>query len=315
MDEMRLSRQAGTLTITAWYDGVEETPAFGNRRRWGYRLEDTADPSHEPVTGADLYLSPVAPNDAGEAMRSLLSFLTACGESYEFEMRHPGSEPENLDLFPSWVPEAAYLNSDELAMLALELSEPEGGDPDPAYRDALADGRIDPVDRRDPNERAEQFLERDLDPELAYALVHEVDDDTEPQWPPARWFDVVFLQGDEGYDMVDFIDEHGVDAAIEHLSNWDFQEETRNTALFHGHVYDEPPSTAGDHTAESGPNRLQWNTRLGHVNLLRRFEPSDERPSWWPERTARLSPATPPDIEPEPPAHRDPDRGLGGPSI
>lgn len=315
MDATRLTRDAGSLTVTVWYDGVDRTPSFGNRHRWAYQLESSDATNWEPVQGADLYLSPVAPNDPREAMRTLLSFLSASGESYAHAMRNPGSKPENLNLFPGWVAEAAYLNSDELDMLALELEETDGDEPDPAYRDALASGEVDPVARRDVFDRLEQIREPDQDPEREFAKEHEVDDD-EPRWPPARWFDVVFLQGDEGYNMVDLIDEQGADTTIAHLANWDFGDETRNTALFHGLAYDDPPSSIGDRTAESGPYRLQWHSGLGHVNLLRRFEPTDSRPAWWPDRPARLSPVTPPDIDnPEPPVRRDSSRKPGGPAL
>jgi hypothetical protein len=295
-----LSMKAGSLTITVAYDGVVDANDFGQRHQWSYRLVCSASDEWEPVSGADLYLSPVAPNSPQEAMRTLLSFLTACGESYSYAMRNPSVEPEDLDLFPSWVPEAAYLNSGELEMLALELEESGGdGDADPVYREGL-------------DERDEPGAE--ADPELAYAVEFEVDG-PEPTWPPATLFDVVFLQGEEGYDMVDFIDEHGVDAAIERLSGWDFGTETMHTALFHGHVYDEAPSTVGDHTAESGPYVLTWHAGLGHVNLLRRFGPGDEPPAWWPDRVAQLSPVTPPDVDPGPPAQRQVDGRSSGPTL
>ncbi|MCF4123664.1 hypothetical protein L1785_22130 [Antribacter sp. KLBMP9083] len=312
-----LTQAAGSLMITLWYDGVEDTRLHGSRHRWAYQLEDSTDPSWEPVRCADLYLSPVAPNTPDEAMRSLLSFLTACGEAYSYEMRHPGSEPENLGLFPDWAPEAAYLNGDELGMLALELDEldaPGREEPDPAYRDALAGGEIDSVAHRDASERLGAVPDLVVDPKLGYALEHEVDG-PEATWPPATFYDIVFLQGEEGYAVVDLIEEKGVDAAIEHLSDWDFQEETRNTALFHGHVYDEAPSNQGGHTAESGHYLLIWHAGLGHVNLLRRFDQADERPAWWPDRTARLSPRVPKDVDPEPPARRSVDRGPDSPGL
>ncbi|WP_454852169.1 hypothetical protein [Promicromonospora soli] len=273
-----LTRSCGSLTITVRYDGVEDVHQIGRRPRWSYQLDDASDAAREPVHGADLYLSPVAPNDAFEALRLLLSLLTAAGEAYDHAMRSPGSESENLSLFPAWVPEAASLNSDELTMLALELEPPED----------------------------------EPDPELAYALQHETDTLEEAPWPPARWWDVVFLQGDEGHEVVDLIEEQGVDAAIEHLAQWDYAEETRNTALFHGHIYTDLPTNGGDHTASSGPYTLVWHPGLGHVNLLRDFTPADEKPAWWPDRTARLSPVVPANVDPEPPARRAVDRGPGG---
>lgn len=53
------------------------------------------------------------------ALESLCSFLSAAGESY----RYAGMEGENSDLFPEKLVEWAYLNSDELVLMTLELSE------------------------------------------------------------------------------------------------------------------------------------------------------------------------------------------------
>lgn len=55
-------------------------------------------------------------------MENLLAFLGAAAESYRYSMTYPG-KGENLDLFPSWVNEWAYMNSDEISMVQLELEE------------------------------------------------------------------------------------------------------------------------------------------------------------------------------------------------
>ncbi|WP_125778003.1 hypothetical protein [Antribacter gilvus] len=277
----RAVRTAGTLRLEVWHTSREPEPLpdRGFRQSYSYRITDTSDPSHRPVEGADLRSGVGDRPDVDAMLRSLASFLVAAGEAYRYTLRSPGTPSDNIDLFPGWVPEAASLNSDELTMLAVEL-------------------------------------EASQDPESEYAQAYEVDE-PEAAWPPARWWDVVFLHGEEGYDVVDMIDERGIDAAIEYLSRWDHGDETRNTALFHGHVYDEPHAHAGDRTAESGPYVLVWNPGLGHVNLLRRFESSDEQPAWWPDRTAHLSPVTPADVAPDPPARRQMDSpgGLDGPAV
>lgn len=59
-----------------------------------------------------------------EGFASLLSFLGAAAESYAYRMR-TGRSGENEDLFPAPVVEWAYQNSDEIAMLQLEIEEAE----------------------------------------------------------------------------------------------------------------------------------------------------------------------------------------------
>lgn len=58
-----------------------------------------------------------------DAMKSLLSFLSAAAESYRYHMFHRKSEDDDPDSFPPEVMEWCYQNSDELQMLALELEE------------------------------------------------------------------------------------------------------------------------------------------------------------------------------------------------
>jgi len=53
-----------------------------------------------------------------EGMESLLSFLSACGESYH-------GKGENADLFPAEIAEWCYQNSDEIASVWLWIEEKE----------------------------------------------------------------------------------------------------------------------------------------------------------------------------------------------
>lgn len=94
--------------------------------------------------------------------------------------------------------------------------------------------------------------------------------------PAGRYVSVVFLQGEEAHRMLDLIDGDGADAAIDHLSNWDYGEETSQAALVNGYVYDTPPTGALDRTAERGEYVLTYNHDLGHVSLLRSFTPEPE---------------------------------------
>ena len=56
-----------------------------------------------------------------EGLHSVLSFLSACAESY----RYAGEDGENSDLFPQFIAEWAMANSDELSMASLELDSSE----------------------------------------------------------------------------------------------------------------------------------------------------------------------------------------------
>lgn len=86
---------------------------------------------------------------------------------------------------------------------------------------------------------------------------------------PRRWLSVVFLQGSGADEVLDLIDRDGPDAAIEHLRNWDYGDETTDAALENGYVYDEPPTGQLDRTVIDGVYTLTYNPFMGHVRLLR----------------------------------------------
>lgn len=66
--------------------------------------------------------------DPRKAMDSMLSFLTAAGEAHHYATQwHPGSEPENLDLFSLDVVSWAGENLQELELAQLELTSPKPG--------------------------------------------------------------------------------------------------------------------------------------------------------------------------------------------
>lgn len=93
--------------------------------------------------------------------------------------------------------------------------------------------------------------------------------DQEPGQAGRRWISVVFLQGREAEEVLDLIDRDGVDAAITHLRNWDYREETTQAALVNGYVDDEPPAGQLDRTIIDGEYALTYNPFLGQVSLLR----------------------------------------------
>jgi len=266
-----LTRTCGSLTITVRYDGAAHTGPFGLRDRWAYRLEDVAHPDRKPAEGVDLYPPRQSPATAREALGSFVALLTMAGQSHARQMQDPGATSAGLVRFPAWVPEAAHLNARDLAALALELA--------PAEHNA---GHA--------SAPAQDAISTDQAPSSGSA-----------PWPPSRWYDVVFLQDDEGFHAIDLIHEYGPDAAIDHLSAWDYGSETRDTAVFHDHTHDALPTEPGGHHAESGPYVLVWHTGLGHVNLLRQFESDHEPPVWWLDRAGPLAPETPASPVPAPP--------------
>jgi hypothetical protein len=266
-----VARQAGSLSLAVWHDGSEPDELGGYRQRYAYRIASTAGPGIPPFDGRDIHSGVGEAVDTIRSMATLVNLLSAAGEAYRYDMDHPGSS-ENLDLFPDWVREAAYLNSDELAMLAMELDEP-APTPDTAKQTAVSET---------------QDLAGDG-----------------PAWPPGRYYTVVFLQDNEGHAVVDLLEEKGADAVIEHLTQWDFGSETLDAALFNTEVYSEVPVYQGTRVAENGPYVLTYHPGLGDVHLLRAFPTDMERPAWWPERytgitspTGSARPATP--TEPAP---------------
>src|SRR5699024_4382475 len=102
-----------------------------------------------------------------------------------------------------------------------------------------------------------------------YAPAQEIDREAVSTEAPRRWLSVVFLQGAEADEVLDLIDRDGPDAAIEHLRNWDYGEETTDAALENGYVYDEPPTGQLDRMATDGDYTLTYNPFMGHVGLLR----------------------------------------------
>lgn len=103
---------------------------------------------------------------------------------------------------------------------------------------------------------------------------------TEPaaeQVPVRRWVSVVFLQGEEADEVLDMIDRDGVDAAMTHLKNWDYGEETTDAAMENGHVYDLPPVGMFDREVRDGDYQMTYSHSFGHVGLYRlhTIEPGD----------------------------------------
>lgn len=90
-----------------------------------------------------------------------------------------------------------------------------------------------------------------------------------------RWMSVIFLQGEEADAMLDLIGQNGSEAAIQHLSQWDYGDETRDAALVNGYVYDAIPQSPTDRVIRDDASgyALTYNQQFGYVSLLRHFDP------------------------------------------
>lgn len=130
-----------------------------------------------------------------------------------------------------------------------------------------------------------------------------------------QWVTVVFLQGQEADEVLDMIDAHGVEAAVKHLSNWDYGEETTGAAIANDDVHDAIPVGVLDKTAESGMYTLVFNPFMGHVALYRHPNPTlvqEAAPRPQPELAVRRRRGR--DASYQQPARRpgaDTPRGLG----
>jgi hypothetical protein len=107
-----------------------------------------------------------------------------------------------------------------------------------------------------------------------------------------RWISVVFLQGDEADAVLGMIDLRGAIAAIEHLQQWDYGDETIDAALTNGYVYDRIPAGRTDRIIEDdgSPYALSYSAQFGYVSLLRRYP---DEPELNLARTPRLASTQP----------------------
>lgn len=84
-------------------------------------IEAETDRAHRFYFGRDLK-SGVQGGNLYEGLTSLLGFLGAFAEAVAYEHR-TGRQSENLDLFPSWMKEWAYLFSEEIATASCDLEQ------------------------------------------------------------------------------------------------------------------------------------------------------------------------------------------------
>ena len=113
--------QIGDGSISIEYADLLHNAAIdGGRQRYRWYLDIPAG----EFSGDDLK-SGVGGGSLQSGLESLLSFLSAAGESWAYDIRQggDGAGGENSDLFPPAVAEWAAQNSDELSMAAMEIEE------------------------------------------------------------------------------------------------------------------------------------------------------------------------------------------------
>lgn len=124
----------GTLTRDAGRARLTVTGPVGyttdGRQTWRYTIADVDEDGAVTVleTGEDLHTGVGGIGGTTEQMMSTLcAFLTAAAESSSYAMRHGVAleETENGTLFNHQVLMLAELESDEIAMLGVELEEGE----------------------------------------------------------------------------------------------------------------------------------------------------------------------------------------------
>ncbi|WP_448233149.1 hypothetical protein [Microbacterium lacticum] len=135
-----------------------------------------------------------------------------------------------------------------------------------------------------------------------------------------RYVGVVFLQGEDADRVLDTIDQHGPDEAVDHLTGYDFGDETDGAALENGDVHeDAPPTSRLDRTATHRGYTIVYNADLGYVGLYRPLDTPpdpDLRPGAHPPvpaaRAVAEASATEQRLRRERPSTQRTDRHLAG---
>jgi len=111
------------VEIGSAFISIEYSPRAGRggRTRYAYHIDL---PNKSEHTGDDLQ-SGAGGGGLQDGLESLLSFLSACGESVNYAQR-TGRGGENAELFPTPVAEWAAAHTDELTLLEMELQETPG---------------------------------------------------------------------------------------------------------------------------------------------------------------------------------------------
>lgn len=105
--------------VQVWHIGNEwQSDDMAYRQRYGYVIVSASDATSHGwrYDGNDIRSGCGAGIDVMDAAQTLVLFLGASAEAYRY-----GSDSENYDLFPAHVMEWAYMNSDDIAVLSLDV--------------------------------------------------------------------------------------------------------------------------------------------------------------------------------------------------
>ena len=97
-----------------------------------------------------------------------------------------------------------------------------------------------------------------------------------------KYYEIVFMQGDDAKEPLDILDDKGELAALEYLKDWDYGDEM-------DHSPEEKPWGNDDDVYEKDDYVMSYNTGLGYIGLVRKVkkeEEPEEKPEEGAEETA-----------------------------
>ena len=105
-----------------------DRPGDDGRTRYRYWVDLNATVDGKSIGNCCVHVADDLQSGCGggnlqEGLASLLSFLSACGESVNYGVWDSEARGENTDLFPVAIGEWAAQNSDELSTLSMDLEE------------------------------------------------------------------------------------------------------------------------------------------------------------------------------------------------
>lgn len=94
----------------------------------------------------------------------------------------------------------------------------------------------------------------------------------------SKYLEVVFMQGDDAFELFDLLDSHGWDALIDRLTDWDYWQKTEDAAVINGFIYDGLHPYRCDQLFSRGEYTAIVNWPYNYVALYREL-PADWQPT------------------------------------